>query len=97
MNEDILAQIIRIAASGLSAFAGILLWSKTREGPWFIVIVSSVLFFVLEVYKSLVLFGIGGTAFFSEEIQMIFEMIGDSLPFVFLFVAFLVKLRQPPL
>ena len=58
---EILFIISRLTTGALAAFFAIMLWSKTRDVAWMLMVIGTIVAYVETVYSILVLFGITGT------------------------------------
>ena len=60
---EILYTVSRLTTGALAAFFAIMLWSKTRDITWMLMVIGTVVAYVETVYSILTLFGIAGTQF----------------------------------
>ena len=58
---EILFIVSRLTTGALAAFFAIMLWSKTRDIAWMLMVIGTITAYVETVYSILVLFGITGT------------------------------------
>jgi hypothetical protein len=57
---EILFIVSRLSTGALAAFFAIMLWSKTRDIAWMLMVIGAIAAYVETVYSILVLFGITG-------------------------------------
>ena len=58
---QIIYMVTLLALGALAAFFAILLWSRTRDIAWMLMVIGTIVAYVETVYSILVLFGITGT------------------------------------
>ena len=58
---EILFIVSRLTTGALAAFFAIMLWSKTRDVAWMLMVIGTIAAYVETVYSILQLFGITGT------------------------------------
>ena len=57
---EILFIVSRLTTGALAAFFAIMLWSKTRDIAWMLMVIGTIVAYVETVYSILILFGITG-------------------------------------
>ena len=57
---EIVFIVSRLTTGALAAFFAIMLWSKTRDIAWMLMVIGTIAAYVETVYSILVLFGITG-------------------------------------
>jgi hypothetical protein len=57
---EVLFIISRLSTGALAAFFAIMLWSKTRDIAWMLMVIATIVAYVETVYSILALFGITG-------------------------------------
>jgi len=80
--------ICRLILGAISSFLAILLWSRTRDTAWILVIISAIISYVEIIYSLLNLFGIISESIFSENAISIISISLSCLPTAFLIAAF---------
>ena len=80
----------RLSLGALASFFAIMLWSKTRDVAWMLMVIGTIAVYVETVYSILNLFGISGGSFFTIGSVPLMSIILPSLPTVFFAVAFAV-------
>jgi hypothetical protein len=88
----------RLALGALASFFAIMLWSKTRDVAWMLMVAGTIAAYVETVYSILELFGITGGGWGSIGSIKIISIVLPCLPTVFFIAAFMVmvirKYRQ---
>jgi hypothetical protein len=62
-SGSILFIVSRLSTGALAAFFAIMLWSKTRDVAWMLMVIGTIAAYVETVYSILDLFGITGSRF----------------------------------
>jgi uncharacterized membrane protein len=86
--------ICRLGLGAVSSFLAILLWSRTRDAAWILVIISAIISYVEIVYSILYLFGIISETIMSENAVLIISILLTCMPTVFIIAAFAVMARR---
>ena len=60
---EIVFIVSRLTTGALAAFFAIMLWSKTRDIAWMLMVIGTIAAYVETVYSIMGLFGITGTQF----------------------------------
>ena len=60
-SGELLFIVSRLTTGALAAFFAIMLWSKTRDVAWMLIVIGTIAAYVETVYSILQLFGIAGT------------------------------------
>lgn len=95
MTAFLIELLIRMVFSGAATFAAILLWSRTRDPAWMMVILGMVLLFGGIVYDLLSFFGIIQSVVLQGTTpRLIAEGVLRSLPFLFFFIGFFIAARR---
>jgi len=58
---EVLFIVSRLTAEALAAFFAIMLWSKTRDVAWMLIVIGTIAAYVETIYSILNLFGLTGT------------------------------------
>jgi uncharacterized membrane protein len=97
MDMD-MGQIIYIASrlflGALAAFFAIMLWSKTRDVAWMLMVIGTIAAYIETVYSVLDLFGITGETVISIGSVPLLSIILPCLPTVFFITAFMVMVSR---
>ena len=86
--------ISRLSLGALAAFFAILLWSKTRDVAWMLMVIGAIAAYVDTVYSILELFGIAGGDLLSIGSMPVVSILLPSLPTVFFIAAFAVMVAR---
>lgn len=89
--------LVRLMCSFGAAFSAVVVWRKTRNGAWVLVVLSAILFFIDAIYSTLVFIGlVSYTLPFLGEIPLL-QLILVGAPYLFMaagFVFFLISHRH---
>ena len=80
----------RLVLGTAASFLAIMLWSRTRDAAWILVIIGTIIAYVETVYSILNLFGIGGGNIFPETFVFLVSITLNSLHMAFYVAAFAV-------
>ncbi|MDR2363718.1 MAG: hypothetical protein LBD65_04810 [Spirochaetaceae bacterium] len=88
----------RLFFGALAAFFAIVLWSKTRDTAWMLMVIGTIALYVEIVYSILNLFGIAEETGIIIGSMPLVSLILPNLPIIFFILAFMVmvirKLRR---
>jgi hypothetical protein len=84
----------RLILGALAAFFAIVLWSKTRDVAWMLMVVGAIAGYVETVYSILKTFGIVGEELFSFGAVSLISLILSNLPAIFFIAAFSVMIAR---
>jgi hypothetical protein len=84
----------RLVLGALTAFLAIVLWSKTRDVAWMLMVAGAIAAYVETVYSILKTFGIVGEELFSFGSVSLVSLILTNLPAVFFIAAFAVMVAR---
>ena len=91
MDTGQLVYIIgRLSLGAIAAFLAILLWSKTRDVAWMLMVMGAIAAYVDTVYSILGLFGISSGTFLSIGSMSVLSILLPCLPPIFFIAAFMV-------
>ena len=80
----------RLVLGAISSFLAILLWSRTRDTAWILVIISAIVSYVEIVYSLLSLLGIINESIMSENAVLIITIFLSCMPTALIIAAFTV-------
>ena len=80
----------RLSLGALASFFAIMLWSKTRDVAWMLMVIGTIAAYVETVYSILNLFGISGRNIFMIGSVPLMSIILPCLPTIFFIAAFVV-------
>jgi len=80
----------RLALGTLAAFFSIMLWAKTRDVAWMLMIIGVIAVYVQTVYEILGVFGISSAYIFAIDSVSLISIVLVNLPMVFFIAAFAV-------
>ena len=81
--------LCRLILGALASFFAIMLWSKTRDVAWMLMVIGTIAAYVETVYSILNIFGISGRTILSIGSMPLMSILLPSLPTIF-FIATLV-------
>ncbi len=94
MNASVIILAIRLATVALATFLAIIVWSKTRDSAWMLVVVGIVAGYADILYSLLAEFGLapdkGGVVAGVPILAALFP----NLPWIFFSIAFFVMIRK---
>jgi hypothetical protein len=79
----------RLILGALAAFFAIMLWSKTRDVAWMLMVIGTITAYVETVYSILELFGITVSAANIGSVPLT-SIVLPNLPVIFFIIAFVV-------
>ena len=87
---EIIGILSRLILGAVASFLAIMLWSKTRDSPWVLIIIGTIMAYVETVFSILKQFGLTATDFLSIGTVPILPIVLSCLPMVFFIAAFTV-------
>ena len=87
----ILSQLVLGAAA---SFLAIMLWSRTRDPAWMLIVIGTIAAYIEIVYSVLGLFGISGGDFFSIGSVPFILFILPLLRMAFFIAAFIIMIKR---
>ena len=82
--------ICRLALGAIAAFLAIMLWSKTRDLAWMLMVIGAIVSYVEVVYSILELIGITAVNALRIGSMTVASIVFPCLPMVFFIAAFTV-------
>jgi hypothetical protein len=86
--------ITRLVLGAAASFLAIMLWSKTRDVAWMLMVVGTIAAYVETVYSILEMFGVTGRGLLSVGSVPILKIILPCLPLAFFIAAFAVMVAR---
>jgi uncharacterized membrane protein len=77
-----------------ASFLAIMLWSKTRDIAWMLMVIGTITAYAGTVYAILNLFGISGSSILTIGSVPLISIVLPGLPTVFFIAAFAVMVRR---
>jgi hypothetical protein len=84
----------RLLLGALAAFFAIMLWSKTRDMAWMLMVIGTLAAYVETVYAILEMFGITESSKLSIGSVPVVSILLPNLPTIFFLSAFLVMVTR---
>jgi uncharacterized membrane protein len=91
---EIVYIVSRLVLGALAAFFAIVLWSKTRDVSWMLMVAGVIAAYVETVYSILKIFGIANEELFTFGSVSLVSLILTNLPSVFFIAAFVVMIAR---
>ena len=86
--------ISRLFVAGIMTFLAIILWSRTRDMAWMLIVIGAVSSYAEVLFDILVRFGLLDEAKLSVMGLPLARIVFSSLPYIFLSIAFLVMIAR---
>jgi len=87
--SDLIMVLSRLLFGAVATFFAILLWSKTRDIAWVLVIIGTLISYAEIVFITLEKFGLVGSEMWQVQGVPIFKLLLFNLPMVFFTAAFI--------
>jgi len=84
----------RLVLGAIASFLAIMLWSKTRDVAWMLIVIGTIAAYAEIVYSILNLFGITGGASLTIGSVSLMSIVLPCLPTVFFIAAFAVMVAR---
>jgi hypothetical protein len=91
-DQSTVALIIRIVVGSVAAFAAIMLWARTRDTAWMLVIIAVILEYVNILFTAFQRFGFISKSFLVLGRLELGRIILENFPSVFLAVGLIIVL-----
>ena len=91
---DLITIIARLAAGAIATFLAILLWAKTRDTAWMLIIMGVIVEYGEIIYSTLQLFGVVSSNVFIYPGLVRVEVVLQNLPLLLFSVGFLIMLLR---
>jgi len=80
----------RLGLGAAASFFAIMLWARTRDVAWMLMVIGIIAAYVETIYTILIMFGIGGRDILVIGTVPLISIIVPNLPMVFFIAAFAV-------
>ena len=95
MTVGIIVYLVsRLLIAALAAFLAIVLWSRTRDVAWMLIVIGAIASYADIIFDLLVRFGLIDENAFSPLGIPLARMVFSNLPYLFLSAAFLVMISR---
>jgi len=84
----------RLILGGLASFMAIMLWARTRDTAWMLVVMATIAFYGETIYAIVNLFMGDGSSFFSIGTMPVLTILLHNFPMLFLIAAFAVMVAR---
>lgn len=96
-TEQVILMLSRFALGAIGTFLAILLWSKTRDPAWMLIVVGTIAYYGEIVFTALESFGVIRLDVLTIGTVAVFPIVLVNLPMFFFILAFLVMVvRRDP-
>jgi hypothetical protein len=96
-TEQVILMLSRFVLGAIATFLAILLWSKTRDTAWMLIVVGTIAYYGEIVFTALESFGIIRLDVLKVAGIAVFPIVLANLPIFFFILAFLVMVvRRGP-
>ena len=96
-TEQVILMLSRFSLGAIATFLAILLWSKTRDTAWMLIVVGTITYYGEIVFSALESFGIIRLDVLKIGEVAVFPIVLANLPILFFILAFLVMVvRRSP-
>lgn len=91
---EIISVGIRLVIGAAATFLAILVWAKTRDAAWMLIVIGTVANYVSIVYTTLNLFGVTLDLWLTASMGLIADAVIGSLPTLFFILAFAIMIGR---
>jgi hypothetical protein len=93
-TSEMVSVIFRLAAGGIASFLAILVWAKTRDTPWMLIVIGTIANYIASVYETLTRFGITAELWLTQTAGIAVATIVACLPTLFFIAAFAIMINR---
>lgn len=93
-NEDLIILIIRLSFGALATFLAIILWAKTREPAWMMIILAVLFLYGAIMFDTFSRFGIILDNYFIVQGVSIMKVLFEGLPLLFIILGLVFMLGK---
>jgi hypothetical protein len=93
-TSEMVSVIFRLAVGGIASFLAILVWAKTRDAPWMLIVIGTIANYIASVYSTLALFGITAELWLSRTAGIAAATVVSCLPTFFFITAFAIMISR---
>jgi hypothetical protein len=94
MSNTVLLMMIQLVSGALVTLFAILLWSKTRDSSWMLVIIGVILWYGRILFEALELFGVARLEFDINWLNILALAALQNLPVIFIGLGIIVVLNR---
>jgi hypothetical protein len=84
----------RLVLGAAASFLAILVWTKTRDLPWMLIVSGTIAAYISTVYMILTLFGLGSNDIMKNIYSSPLSTLITSVPTLLYIIAFAVMIRR---
>lgn len=94
MSDAVLLMMIQLISGALGTLFAILLWAKTRDSAWMLVIIGVILWYGRILFEALETFGIARLELSIRALNLIALSALENLPIVFITLGIIVMINR---
>lgn len=91
-TAELVEVLVRIIAGAIACFFAILLWAKTRDSAWMLIIAGTIAYYGFVIYETLKVFGVVAAEVFIIEGVLPAGVILENIPPLLYTLGFLLML-----
>jgi hypothetical protein len=86
--------IISIVTGAVATFCAIMLWPRTRDLAWMLIIIGTIVHYGAVIFQALEVFGVARIHVSDETISAVIRAALLNLPFIFYSLGFIIMIRR---
>jgi len=94
MDAQAIQMIASIATGAVATFCAILLWPKTRDLAWMLIILGTIIHYGSVIFQVLEVFGVARIHVTTLTLEAIIHAGLVNMPFLFYSAAFIIMIRR---
>ena len=94
MNEELILMMIKLIVGAFATLFAILLWARTRDTAWMLVIVSAIFSYGYLFLETLQFFGLLSLDFANPILSILIIAMLENLPPLLLIIALIIMIRR---
>ena len=94
MNEAIALMLVQLVIGVIATFLAILLWTRTRDSAWLLIIIATILNYGRILFEALELFGIVRIEATLPVLTFVISTALENAPMIFISSALIIMIRR---
>ncbi|AHC13607.1 hypothetical protein [Salinispira pacifica] len=94
MTDATILMMVRLGVGAITTLFAILLWARTRDSAWMLIIIGVVVYYGGTVFQALELFGMARINLPIEVLNISARALMENLPMLFISIGLLVMLNR---
>lgn len=94
METQGIQMIISIVIGAVATFCAILLWPKTRDPAWSLIIIGTLFYYGSIIFQVLEVFGVARIHVQAATAEAVIHAALTNIPFVFYTISFVIMIRR---